>query len=90
MITKEEIGTSQHGLSYVVKGMCVQFDFAGRTDDEGRVSYDTYTDKQLDDAASQFALILNLAEWNEELGKNIERHMNANGYDGVASCYKIE
>lgn len=45
-------------------------------------------DDTIDDAMRQFSLILSVADRGRDMGREIERHMSLNGYDGVASIYK--
>lgn len=88
MITVNDINKTNVSLSYVTdENICIQFDFDGKVKD-GKVTYDISKEK-LDDAAMQFVSILNIATWDENLGKAIEKHMSINGYDGVAKCYKL-
>lgn len=76
MIKTEDISRTVGAVAYNYEGMTIQFESSDITEDKE------------DDAAQQFSLILSIAEWDETLGKEIEKHMGLNGYDGVASCYK--
>ena len=58
--------------------------------DENNITYqyetwDPMTLSELEDAKSQFALILNLI--NESPRRSIEKHMKLNGFDGIADVY---
>lgn len=78
MITKDDISQiSNNTLCYCVDDICIQYDLL-----------EDCTEQQMDDAAQQFALILSLAAWDKNLGRNIERHMTLNGYKGTADWYE--
>lgn len=47
-------------------------------------TWDTMTLQELEDAKSQFAMILNISDRSEE---SIEKHMQTNGFDGFADVY---
>lgn len=60
--------------------------------DENNITYQyiiwgTMTLQELEDAKSQFALILNISDRSE---KSIEKHMLLNGFDGIADVYKAK
>ena len=48
------------------------------------VTWDPMTLQELEDAKSQFALILNISDRSEQA---IEKHMLLNGFDGFADVY---
>ena len=48
---------------------------------------DPMTLSELEDAKSQFALILNISDRSTEA---IENHMKLNGFDGIADIYKAK
>ena len=50
-------------------------------------TWEPMTLQELDDAKSQFALILNLLIDNP--ARSIMKHMNLNGFCGIADVYKI-
>lgn len=77
MIKTEDISSTVGAVAYDYKGTVIQFESSD------------ITQERIEDATRQFALILSIAEWNENMGKEIEKHMEMNGYDGVASCYKV-
>lgn len=47
-------------------------------------TWDPMTLQELEDAKSQFALILNISDRSAE---TIENHMQLNGFDGIADVY---
>lgn len=47
-------------------------------------TWDPMSKKEFEDAKSQFALILNISDRSEEA---IEKHMQINGFDGLADVY---
>lgn len=49
-------------------------------------TWDPMSKKQLEDAKSQFALILNISDRSAEA---IEKHMQLNGFDGFADVYTL-
>lgn len=49
-------------------------------------TWDPMTLQELEDAKSQFALILNISDRSAQA---IEKHMQLNGFDGFADVYKI-
>lgn len=51
-------------------------------------TWDPMTLSELEDAKSQFAMILNLLI--DRPKKSIENHMQLNGFDGVADVYKAK
>ena len=58
--------------------------------DENNITYqyetwDPMTLSELEDAKSQFAMILNISDRTAEV---IEKHMQLNGFDGIADVYK--
>lgn len=60
--------------------------------DENNITYqyetwDPMTLSELEDAKSQFAMILNISDIDEEA---IENHMKLNGFDGIADIYKAK
>ena len=48
-------------------------------------TWDPMTLSELEDAISQFAMILNISDRSAEA---IENHMKLNGFDGIADVYK--
>ena len=50
-------------------------------------TWDPMTLQELEDAKSQFAMILNISDRTAEV---IEKHMQLNGFDGVADVYKAK
>ena len=50
-------------------------------------TWDPMTLQELEDAKSQFALILNISDRTE---RSIEKHMQLNGFDGIADVYKLK
>lgn len=50
-------------------------------------TWDPMTLQELEDAKSQFAMILNISDIDEEA---IENHMKLNGFDGIADIYKAK
>ena len=76
MITTNDINVVDcETISYIdVYGNTYQFE-----------TLDPMTQQELEDAKSQFALILNLI--NESPRRSIEKHMKLNGFDGTADVY---
>lgn len=50
-------------------------------------TWDPMTLSELEDAISQFAMILNISDRSAEA---IENHMKLNGFDGIADIYKAK
>lgn len=75
MITKNDIETIQNDLiSYIDdNNICYQYE-----------TWDPMSKQDLEDAKSQFALILNISDRSAE---SIEKHMQLNGFDGFADVY---
>ncbi len=78
MITKNDLQTiDNETISYIdVYGTTYQYE-----------TWEPMTLQELDDAKSQFALILNLLI--DSHARTIEKHMKLNGFDGIADVYKI-
>ena len=76
MITKNDIDNT------------VNNDLISYTDDNNITyqyeTWDPMTLLELEDAKSQFALILNISDRSDE---SIEKHMQLNGFDGFADVY---
>lgn len=77
MITANDIQViDNETISYIdVYGYTYQFE-----------TWDPMTVSELEDAKSQFAMILNLLI--DRPKRSIEKHMKLNGFDGIADVYK--
>ena len=78
MITKNDIQSNGNNfLSYIDdNNICYQFE-----------TWDSLSSSKLEDAKSQFAMILNLII--DRPVQSIEKHMILNGFNGIADVYKI-
>ena len=53
-------------------------------------TWDPMTLQELEDAKSQFAMILNIVNIADIDEEAIENHMKLNGFDGIADIYKAK
>lgn len=76
MITANDIeNVGNNTLAYMDGEFCIQFD-----------TFEVLSEKEIQDAKTQFALILSISDRDKE---DIENHMRINGFSGVASCYRV-